>query len=108
MIGKVRLKVCLKDEANDFLQKLVRPCRQPQGAFLRAVPLRNTDTPDGFPVIAFLAKRIDNRINFRQRHTVNGLVGRSLGHGSGIAVDFAIRDQVQLTIVELSIDTSDR
>lgn len=76
--------------------------------FLGTVPLGNVHAPHRFPVITFLAEHIDDGINFRQGHGINSFLCCSLGRRSGIAVDFAIRAQVQLTIIELSIDTSDR
>src|SRR5947209_8034975 len=66
VIGEARLKVSVQDETNGFLQQLIRPGGQTQCALLAAIALGNVDAPDRVPLIAFLAERIDDGINFRQ------------------------------------------
>src|SRR6266516_2299178 len=66
VIGEARLEVSVQDETNCFLQQLIRPSGQAQSALLGTIPLGNVDAPDRVPLIAFLAERIDDGINFRQ------------------------------------------
>src|SRR5713226_3204549 len=55
VIGEARLEVGVQNEANHFLQQLVRPSGQAQSAFLGTVPLGNVNAPDRFLLIAFLS-----------------------------------------------------
>ena len=105
---ELRVVIRLQQEADHFLQYLVRPCRQAQGALLRRVLLLDVDASHRGPAITFVTQRVDDRIDLRQRHGVDGFRGDARGHGAVIAVETPISMEIEVAVVELSIDVFQR
>src|SRR6266516_746504 len=62
-VGELRLVVRLQDQAQHFLQQLVRPRRQPQRTLLGRSFLLDVGAPYRGPPITLLPERIDNRLD---------------------------------------------
>ncbi len=100
--------VRFQNESDNLLQQFVRPTRKPERASLRRVLLLDIDASDWRPAIAFSTEACDDRIDFRQGHAIHRFGGASRRHCAMVAVDPAIRLEVQVTIEQESIDTFHR
>ncbi len=101
--GELRLVVCLQDGAHDLLQQFVRPSRDAERTEFTSF-LRDVGPPDGGPSMALVPQPVDDRIDLPPRHPVHGLCRCAPGHRPRIAVDPTVGPQVEVRVVELSID----
>src|SRR5260370_23401617 len=99
----LRFIVCLQDESHDFLEEFIRPGRQAQRAKF-AIPFWDENPLYWCPSVAFIAQIINDRLNFLDGHSVYCLFGTSWRHGSIIGIQTPIGPQIQIWIVQLSID----
>src|SRR5262249_56113462 len=75
-VGELRLVIRLQNQAQDFLQQLVRPRRQTQRALLRRSLLLDEGAPHRSPPVALLAERTDDRPDLPEVHALHGLSRR--------------------------------
>ena len=107
MVAKARLIICLKDEAYPFLQQFIRPRWHAQGALL-SILFRNVDTSDWRPSIAFMTEVVYDRCDFPCGHAIHCFAGCSLSHCSFVGVQTSIGSQIQVRVIQLSIDVFQR
>src|SRR5207245_6006843 len=60
--------------------------------------------PDGCPVVAFLAKKRDDPVDFRQGHAVGSFLSGPWGHRAVVVIKMSVGAQIQVWVVELSIE----
>ena len=92
--AELGLEVCFQDGSHDFLQQFIGPRGDAQRACL-AVGLWDVNPSDGGPSIAFLAQEVNDRVDFPQRHSIDGFLGTPLGHGPVVTVDASISPEEQ-------------
>ena len=68
----------------------------------------NPDSSCWFPVIALMAKGIDNGIDLLQAHSIRCLISDAMRHCASIAVNAPICFQVPFSVEKLSIDALNR
>src|SRR6266704_3005544 len=100
--AKLRLVIRLKNEADHFLQELVTPGGQAQGAEF-PVLFGDVGASNWRPAVSFMTKVVNEFLDFRHRHPVHRFRCRSWCHGAFIRIEASIGHQIQPWIVELSI-----
>jgi hypothetical protein len=106
-VGELRVVERLQDQADAFLEQLVRPGREAEWA-QRPVPFRDMHAPDGRPAIPLLAEQGDDPVDRRQAHPVGGF-GRGAGRqGAGVPGDLPVGEQVQRRVEQLAVDVLQR
>src|SRR6266851_35562 len=106
--GELRLEVGLQDQADDFLQQLVRPDGNAERALLGRVLLLDVDAPGWRPSVALEAQGLDDRIDVRQGHAVGRFGGDSRCQRPFVGGDPSKRPQVQLPVEQVPVDTLQR
>jgi len=101
--AELRLEVGLQDGAHHLLQQLVAPRRDAERPHL-PVGLGDEDASDRGPSIAFMANLFDERLDLLRGHPVHGIVRHPPGEGSGVSRDPTVSLQVEIRVVEPSID----
>ena len=90
--GELRLVVRLQNEADHFLQQLVRPRRQPQRTLFRCSLLVDVGASHRGPPVLLLAERGDDRLDLAEVHAVNGLARGPGGHRARVTVELPVGD----------------
>jgi hypothetical protein len=107
-VGELRLVVRLQDQAEHFLQQLVRPGRQSQRTLLARSLLLDVAAPHRSPPVALLTEHADDRLDLAEVHAVHSLAGDPRGHRARIPVDLAVSEQVQVRVEQASVDPFQR
>src|SRR5258708_14367328 len=100
--GKLRLVIRLKEQADHFADKLVRPGRQAERPEL-PVLLLDIDTPHRCKPAALSEQRIYDAPVLAQRHVVHGLPVSPGRHRPVVGVQTPVGQQVQLRVEQLPV-----
>ena len=100
--GKLRLVICLEEQADHFADKLIRPGRQAERPELPVLFLDIDTFHRGEPV-ALTAQRIDDAPDLAQRHVVHGLPVSPGRHRPVVGVQTPIGQQVQVRVEQLPV-----
>ena len=87
-----------------LLEQLVRPGGQAQWPELALLLFRDVDAAHWRPSIAFTPKIVNDPVDFRQCHRVYGFRSWSPGHGTFVGIQLGVGPQVQVWVVELSVE----
>src|SRR5450631_352479 len=107
MAAKSWFKVGFQDQSYDFRKQFVAPNGHSQRALL-SILTGNIHPSCWFPPISFISHCIYDGIDLFQRHPVWGLLSHSFGHRSCIPINFSVRDEIEISVEELSVDAFDR
>src|ERR671932_112341 len=102
-----RLIVCFKNGAEHFLKEFVGPSRHTKRPEL-SIPFRDVGATHGRPSIPFCTYCFDDGVDFRSCHAVHGLRCRSWGERAVVWVEFGVGTQVQVWVVQVSVDIFER
>ena len=108
VVAKLRLIVGLQERAQNFLQQLVRPRRQAQRAEFLPVLLRDIGSSHWRPPVPLMTQGVDERGDFGQGQRSHGFTRGSWGHRPGVGRQPGVGPQVQVWVVELSVEVSQR
>lgn len=103
VFAELRLVVGFQDGSHHLLQQFVRPRRDAEGSCL-PIGLGNVDPPNRGPSETLVSNRFDDRSDLLQGHPIHGLVRRAFGHRTLVAVDATIGTEVEVWVIEPSID----
>src|SRR5260370_33503610 len=103
MVAEHWLKVGAQDHSDHFSEQFIRPNRQTERA-LFSILFGDVDAACWFPVIAFISQGFNDRVNFLQRHSVNGVLIYSRSENARVSIDFAVGFEVQVSVEQLSVD----
>jgi site-specific DNA recombinase len=101
--------VWLQKRTQDFLKQLVAPCGNAQRSrpYL-PVALVNLLSSDGSPLVSFELQQRDDFVDLLHSHPIHRLLGGSLRHCPGIAVEPTVSAEIQLRVEQMFVDTLQR
>src|SRR5262245_33810224 len=102
--AKLRLVVCFQDRATELLQQFIRPGRDPQRAQLGRAFLLDISASHTGPSVSLASELLDDVEDLLLRHPIHGLLGHTSGHGSLITIEATVGPQIEIRVVESSID----
>jgi YD repeat-containing protein len=68
----------------------------------------DVDAPCWLPVIPFISQSFNDGVNFRQRHAIHRFSRDAFGRRSSVAVNLAIRFEVEFPIEQVPIEPFQR
>src|SRR5438067_577720 len=109
MVRELRLVVGVQDQAEHLLEHFIGPSWDAERTLLFGrVLLLDIRPSDWRPVIPSGAQSLDDGIDFRQRHPIGGLRRGARRKRPMVTGDLAVGEQVQVTVVQQSIDPLQR